>query len=367
MTAGMALLRVGASTNRAERRPGLRGAAGAACALLSFAVGTAVLCAWLARPLLPVDASFLWLMKANAALCVACSSLGMLLLVDARRDGAGHLRRGLGALVCAVSLATLFQYLAGIDLGVDQLLVADPAPSLPGRMSPWTAATLALLATALLAHRARHLDWIADAALVGAGAALQLILAGYLYGVVDLYGVDRFTRVSPQTLLCLAALWIALVAGRLGVGRLEIALRQSAGGSAVRVLLPIALVLPPLLGWVRLLAQWEGLLSSTQIGVALFAVAQTLILAALIYGFALRLEAFEARYVAERQRREGLERLVAICAWTGKVRWNGDWVRMERYLMERFGLQVTHTISDDAMERMEQEIAKLESTRNGDG
>ena len=363
MTPGMALQAEGASRDRAR----LRGAVGTACAWLSFAVGAAVLGAWLARPLLQADGSFLWLMKANTALCVTCTSLGMLLLVDARRDGAGHLRRGLGALVCALSVATLFQYLSGIDLGVDQLLVTDPAPSLPGRMSPWTAATLALFASALLGHRARHLDWIADVALVAAGATLQVIFAGYLYGVVDLYGLDRFTRVSPQTLLCLAALWVALVAGRLGVGSLEIATRPSAGGAAVRVLLPIALVLPPLLGWVRLVAQREGLISSTHVGVALFAVAQTLILAALVYGFAFRLDAFEARYVAERLRREGLERLVAICAWTGKVRWNGEWVRVERYLMERFGLHVTHTISDDAMERMQQEIAKLESTRDGEG
>jgi hypothetical protein len=197
----MARLEEGASIERSRGQLGLRGAIGVACALLSLAVGVAVLGAWLVRPLFQLDASSRWLMKANTALCVTCTSLGMLLLVDSRRDGAGQLRRGLGALVCALGLATLLQYLTGVDLGVDQLLVADPAPSLPGRMSPWTAATLTLLASALLAHRARHLDWIADAALLGAGAALQLIFAGYLYGVVDLSG-STASRASPRRRCC---------------------------------------------------------------------------------------------------------------------------------------------------------------------
>lgn len=123
----------------------------------------------------------------------------------------------------------------------------------------------------------------------------------------------------------------------------------------MRVLLPAAWVLPLLLGGLRLLAEREGLIGSTRMGVSIFAVAQTLVLSALIYGFARRLDVSEARYVEERERREELERFVAICAWTGRVRWNGGWVRVEQYLMDRFGVKVTHTISEEALERLEQE------------
>jgi hypothetical protein len=331
--------------------------------LLALAIGSGVLCAWLLRPLFEIDGSFLWLMKANTALSVMCCSVGTLLLGHEGR-GATSLRRLLGGLVFAIALATLVQYATGLELGIDQLLITDPSPSFPGRMSPWTAATFLFLATALIAHRASQLDWQADGALLGAGTTLQIILAGYLYGVTEFYGVDRLTRVSPQTLACLAALWIALIAARLGTGILAIATRSTPGGSAVRLLLPAAVLLPLLLGWLRLLAEWEGLVSSVR-GVALFAAAQTMLLGAVVYGFALRLDASEARYRAEQRRREDLERMVAICAWTGRVRWNDEWVRVEHYLRERWNVRVTHTISDEAMQRMEEEIAASERAEDG--
>jgi hypothetical protein len=326
--------------------------------LLALVIGSGVLCAWLLRPFVRLEDSFLWLMKANTALSVVCCAVGMLLLGREGR-GATGLRRVLGAAVAGIALATLVQYATGVDLGVDQLLVTDPSLSFPGRMSPWSAATFLFLGTALIAHRASQLDWQADGALLGAGATLQIVLAGYLYGVTEFYSVDRLTRVSPQTLACLAALWIALIAARLGMGVLAIATRRTAGGSAVRLLLPAAVLLPTLLGWLRLLAESEGLVSHAR-GVAFFAAAQTMLLGAVIYGFALRLDASEGRYGAERKRREELERMVAICAWTGSVRWNGEWVRVEQYLRERWGVRVTHTISDEAMQRMEDEIAATE-------
>lgn len=337
----------------------------ATCALLALAIGSSVLCAWWLRPLLGIDASFLWLMKANTAFGVACCAVGMLLLGHEGRR-ATWLRRLLGGVVFALALATVVEYATGAELGIDQLLVTDPSASFPGRMSPWTAATFLFLATALIAHRASQFDWQTDGALLGAGATLQIIVAGYLYGVTEFYALDPLTRVSPQTLVCLAALWIALIAARLGTGILAIATRPTPGGTAVRLLLPAAVLLPPLLGWVRLLAEWQGLVSPVR-GVALFAAAQTMILGAVIYGFALRLDAFELRYRAERRRRAELERMVAICAWTGRVRWNGEWVRVEQYLHERWGVRVTHTISDEAMQRMEEEIAATERAGAGKG
>ena len=86
-----------------------------------------------------------------------------------------------------------------------------------------------------------------------------------------------------------------------------------------------------------------------------FAVLQTLVLTGLIYGFAYWADTLQRRYASERARREELERVVAICAWTGRVRWNGEWVRIEQFLSQRFGIQVSHTISDEALEQLERE------------
>jgi hypothetical protein len=324
-------------------------------AAIALAIGGGVLLAWLLRPWLEPDLPLLWLMKANTALCAAATALATLLLINERPGAPARLRRALGVLVGVVTLVTALEYATGWTSGLDQLLAADPAGDLPGRMSPWTAATFALLATAVAFHGSR-LDRVADFALIGSGVVLQLIWAGYLYGVVQLYGVDPRTLTSPQTLLCISLLGVALVLGRLGRGHLAIATRRSTAGTMVRVLMPVAWILPLAIGWLRLVAEREGLILSTQMGVAIFAVAQTIVLTGMIYGFAYWADLLERRYATERARREELERVVAICAWTGRVRWNGDWVRIEQFLSQRFGIQVTHTISEEALERIAQEV-----------
>lgn len=312
-----------------------------ACALAALVVGLFVLSAWLLQPPGAAGGSFLWLMKANTALCVVLVSASALLLTDEHGDGRRLLRRSLAAAAAAVAVASLLEYATGWDAGIDQLLAPDPAPSIPGRMSPWTAAILTSLAAIALFHRSRW-DRAADAGLLAAGIGLQLVFAGYMYGVVGLYGVDNQTRVSPHTLACLSLLALAFLGARLGVGLLAAATRPTAGGAAVRVLLPVAWVLPVLLGWLRLAAQRRGVFTGIHLGVAIFAVAQTMTLSALIAWLAPRLDALDARLADERRRREELESFVAMCAWTGRIRWRGEWVSVERYLAERFGLEVTH-------------------------
>ena len=47
-----------------------------------------------------------------------------------------------------------------------------------------------------------------------------------------------------------------------------------------------------------------------------------------------------------------LEEFVTFCAWSGRVRWKDEWVSVERFLMERYNLNITHGISDESMRRI---------------
>ncbi len=44
-----------------------------------------------------------------------------------------------------------------------------------------------------------------------------------------------------------------------------------------------------------------------------------------------------------------LEDFVIFCAWTGRVQWKEKWISVEQFLQERFNVNVSHGISDEAM------------------
>ena len=55
------------------------------------------------------------------------------------------------------------------------------------------------------------------------------------------------------------------------------------------------------------------------------------------------------------------ETLITVCAWTKRVRFNNDWVSFEDYLRDRFNLQLTHGICEEAAEKLRQEVVELTS------
>jgi CHASE3 domain sensor protein len=67
-------------------------------------------------------------------------------------------------------------------------------------------------------------------------------------------------------------------------------------------------------------------------------------------------------------RLEKLQEFVTVCAWTGQVKFQGQWLRLDEYLKRRFGLSVSHSLSRDAAEKMMREIEALNRGENlGDG
>jgi CHASE3 domain sensor protein len=56
------------------------------------------------------------------------------------------------------------------------------------------------------------------------------------------------------------------------------------------------------------------------------------------------------------RRLEKLQRVVTICAWTGQVKFEDQWIRLDEYLQRRFGLSVSHGLSMEAAKKMIAEI-----------
>ena len=66
-------------------------------------------------------------------------------------------------------------------------------------------------------------------------------------------------------------------------------------------------------------------------------------------------------------RLEHLRQIVTICAWTGQVQFEGEWIRMEDYLKRRFGVSVSHGLSKAAAAKMVQEIRQTNTPPNPPG
>ena len=68
--------------------------------------------------------------------------------------------------------------------------------------------------------------------------------------------------------------------------------------------------------------------------------------------------------VAVLLRLEHLRQIVTVCAWTGQVKFEGEWIRLEDYLTRRFGISVSHGLSKEAAAKMLGEIRQAHQRPN---
>jgi len=266
-------------------------------------------------------------MKANAALCFVLAGASLW------RERAGRDTPGtrLAAQRCALAVAvvgiiTLSEHLLGWNLHIDQLLVRDApravATTLPGRMAPAEAGSFLLVGVALLLIAQGSERWLRSSQCLTLTAALISweALLGHAYGVA-LYAVPayRFTRVGAHTALAFTLLCLGTLASRPRSGVMAIFTCDSAGGYMARRVLPAAVGVPSLLGWLCLEGERAGFYD-TAAGVALMVVATLVFFAALIAWNARALERVEDeraqldREQSARAQAEAAERRAAFLA-----------------------------------------------------
>ncbi|MDX1620245.1 MAG: ATP-binding protein [Nitriliruptorales bacterium] len=284
----------------------IRGAMAAASAV--GALAAVVMLAWLIdldapTRLLPGAAS----MKFNTAAGLLLAAGGL----------AAHIRGSRGtALACAATLGalagvTMLTIVTGWDPGLDQLVVQDDRPiqtSTPGRMSPGTA--VALLANAgviaALTFRRRVVADVVAAATVVLGA---VALIGYLYGVSALYRVSIYTSMAVHTAGALLVLGLAELAAPPSGGMWTRLRSDLSGSHATRRLLPAAIGLPILLGWLELIAVDAGWFDA-RFGAAILITMVVVALSTLIWmELRANADARRARAAAEEQRERLIDEL----------------------------------------------------------
>lgn len=245
----------------------------------------------------------------NTALMSVCAGAALLSLSSGKRR-AVIASRVLAAIVLCFGAATLVEHISGVSLGIDTAFVREPwgtrAATMPGRPGPPAAVSFTLLGFAMLlasgGRRARALVPPLGTVILSLG---MLATLGYLFGASLLFSIAHLTGVAMGT----ATTILSLAAGLLAIVPEREPMRTLCGSGVASALarraLPVVIILPMVLGWMRLAGQ-ERQLYDLRMGTALLVLALIALLIALLWWclgvvaeHESRLRAKEAALVAE--------------------------------------------------------------------
>lgn len=275
--------------------------------IAAMAVAAAVLIGWTFH-IGPLKQLAPGLVAMNPLTAVAFLAAGwsLLSLLAARSTKHGLLAAQPAAwLVLLIGALKLLALWGGPDVHLDQWLFHSQLDNFarPNRMAPNTALNFCLLGGALLFMEARPrlAVWAAQVLALLLAMSSLLALLGYAYGLSSFYGIGQFIPMALHTALTFVLLAAGLLAARPSAGLMRPLSSRSTGGIMARRLLPAAILVPALGGWLRLMGQRLNLFDY-EFGVALLVVGNMLVFATLIWvnaGLLRRLD--RARQQAEAQ------------------------------------------------------------------
>jgi PAS domain S-box-containing protein len=221
----------------------------------------------------------------NAAVAAILIGVALLLLT-----GNGRFLvpiRILAGVTALFSFLVLVQHATGADLGVDTLFLnrawGQAAAAAPMRMGVPASTSYLILGIALvLATSSGSARTIATALATVATGIAALSLTGYWFGADQLFGVARLTGIAWQTSMTIATLSIGIIAVIPESGLAATLARRDAGGALFRRLIVPIIVIPLLLGYVRILGQDAGLFDM-EFGTALRTLAEITLLFLLLW------------------------------------------------------------------------------------
>ncbi|MEK7466196.1 MAG: ATP-binding protein [Planctomycetota bacterium] len=281
-------------------------------------LGALGLCGWISgvsilKTLIPGQPS----MKANTAIAFVCCSLGLFLVRGGLKSHALiTLGRAASALATLIGIATLIQYFTGTSLGIDELLFRDSDRAVgtltPGRMSPATALAFVVAGSILAAGRRR--PFLEDLLSLAVLSLSMIALVGHLFGARTFSALGSSTALALHTAASFLITATALVATNLEGPVSRLFGSESPGGILARRVVPAAIAIPVLLGWLRLMGERAGYFN-LEFGLALMVTGHIVLLGSLILWAALsidrldldRVSAEKGRTLAESRVRSLLE------------------------------------------------------------
>ncbi len=227
------------------------------------------------------------MMNPATAIAFVLSSVALWLLqsTDARRV---RLAQICAAVVLLAGFIKLCELLGLFDIGIDRILFSDhlfdPVMGKPNRMAPNTALNFFLTGAALLLYKvetkpaysfpAQH-----PAILVVLTSFVAII--GYFYGATSFYLVVSFNPMAIHTATSFLLLAGGLLLSKPGQGIIREIFSPHLGGQTARRLFPLFVIIPVVLGWLRLYGEKKGVYGA-EMGTAILIVAIIIVLSSIV-------------------------------------------------------------------------------------
>lgn len=309
----------------------------------------------------------------NTAVCAVLAGVALIINALAKQSWSSAAARGLAGIVLLIASATLVEHITHVDFGIDTFLFdrswGQSAATAPMRMGPPATLSFLILSIAIiLAWRSRRSRVVATVLGVVTLAIAALSITGYWFGANQLFGVARYTGIALNTSSVLAALGIGIVASLPDCGFMAALQRDDPGGSLYRHLALPVIVVPLVLGWLRLMGE-QAELYDTPFGTALRSLGEVALFSLLLWWTAKRLSWYAT---SAQQAQAHLAAMVessdvAIISKTldGIIQtWNSGATRTFGYSAEEaVGKQITLLIPP---ERLDEEDVILSKLRRGD-
>jgi PAS domain S-box-containing protein len=211
-------------------------------------------------------------MNPNTALGFIFAGAALFLLL--KRDGSARWRYlgiVVSTLILLLAALTLFEILRvfGITLG-------PPGNVSPFHMSPNSALNFVLVG-ASLGFLLRGAIMASQGFAVALATSSYLSLLGSWYGGASFYQFQRSTPIAVISALTFLIIAIGLLWARPSDGLMGLLNQNTYGGEFARKLIPSAILLPPVISWIRVEMQHRGLYR-TETDIAVLTVARTVVL-----------------------------------------------------------------------------------------
>ncbi len=243
-------------------------------------------------------------MTPNTALTFILTGAGLWLLQVRRATiRANILSRILAALVTAMGVATLIEYVTGINLGIDQLWfkkATDAAFAVfPGRMSPLSAVNFSLTGIALLTidRAAERKTGVSQIIILFEGTLSLLSLIGYSYGTTSLYSVGFYKPIALHTAVVFLFVFFGVLFARPRAGLMTIITSSTESGIMARKMLLVIIGGVFLLGWLVLVGLLAGLYEAA-FGFALLVISIIIVTTAIVWHVALSLHRMDINRIS---------------------------------------------------------------------